>query len=131
MVARRSGSIVTVASNAARVPRAGMAAYCASKAAAAMFTRCLGLEVASAGVRCNVVSPGSTDTTMLRGMWTDETGPERTLHGDPAAFRVGIPLGRIGAPDDVAEAVLYLLSDSARQITMQELCVDGGAVLGA
>lgn len=57
MAARKSGCIVTVGSNAAGIPRTGMAAYAASKAAAAMFTRCLGLELARSGVRCNVVAP--------------------------------------------------------------------------
>src|SRR5690348_10875427 len=102
MTPRRRGAIVTVASNAASVPRAGMAAYAASKAAAAMFTKSLGLEVARSGIRCNVVAPGSTDTPMLTSLWTDERGRSATLDGDPEAFRAGIPLGRIGAPDDVA-----------------------------
>jgi hypothetical protein len=66
MVPRRRGVIVTVASNAAHTPRTGMAAYAASKAAASMFTKSLGLEVARYGIRCNVVAPGSTDTPLLR-----------------------------------------------------------------
>ncbi|MYR41883.1 SDR family NAD(P)-dependent oxidoreductase, partial [Streptomyces sp. SID5910] len=70
MARRGRGSIVTVASNAAGVPRAGLAAYAASKAAAVMFTKCLGLEVAGRGVRCNTVSPGSTMTDMQRALWT-------------------------------------------------------------
>lgn len=127
---RRSGSIVTVASNAAGVPRSGMAAYAASKAASAMFTKCLGLELAQDGIRCNVVSPGSTDTPMQRAMWADGTGRRAVLEGDPARHRLGIPLGRIAEPDDVAEAVLFLVSDRARHITMHDLYVDGGATLG-
>src|SRR5436853_177995 len=75
MAQRRHGAIVTVASNAASTPRTEMAAYAASKAAAAMFTRCLGLEVARHGIRCNIVAPGSTDTPMLSSMWHDESGP--------------------------------------------------------
>ncbi|MFH8990453.1 2,3-dihydro-2,3-dihydroxybenzoate dehydrogenase [Streptomyces sp. NPDC017940] len=129
MTARGRGSIVTVGSNAAGVPRTGMAAYAASKAAAAMYTKCLGLELARSGVRCNVVAPGSTDTAMQRALWTDATAPQRVIDGDPASFRTGIPLGRIAAPDDIAEAVLFLASDRARHITMQELYVDGGATL--
>ena len=129
MVPRRRGAIVTVGSNAAGVPRAGMAAYAASKAAAAHYTRCLGLELAAHGIRCNIVSPGSTDTPMQRAMWTDDRGPDAVIAGDPAAFKVGIPLGRIAAPEDVAEAVCFLASDAARHITMQDLYVDGGATL--
>jgi 2,3-dihydro-2,3-dihydroxybenzoate dehydrogenase len=129
MVPRRRGTIVTVTSNAAGVPRAGMAAYAASKAAAAMFTRCLGLELAPYGIRCNTVAPGSTDTAMQRSLWTDELGPDSVVAGNPSAYRVGIPLGRLADPADVAEAVVFLASDRARHITMHDLYVDGGASL--
>ncbi|WP_395293654.1 2,3-dihydro-2,3-dihydroxybenzoate dehydrogenase [Kitasatospora hibisci] len=133
MAARGSGAIVTVGSNAAGVPRAGMAAYAASKAAATMFTRCLGLELARSGVRCNIVSPGSTDTEMQRALWGDdaEAAERRVVDGDPAGWRVGIPLGRIARPEDIAEAVAFLVSDRARHITMHDLYVDGGATLRA
>lgn len=131
MVARRCGTIVTVGSNAAGVPRSRMAAYAASKAAAAQFTRCLGLELAEFGIRCNVVAPGSTDTPMLRGMWSGPADREATLRGAPDHYRVGIPLGRLAEPGDVADAVVFLASDRARHITMHDLYVDGGASLGA
>lgn len=136
MTARGRGSIVTVASNAAGVPRSGMAAYAASKAAAVMFTKCLGLEVAAHGVRCNTVSPGSTDTAMQRALWEAapggaERGRRAVVEGDPAAYRTGIPLGRIAEPADVAEAVAFLVSDRARHITLHDLYVDGGATLRA
>jgi 2,3-dihydro-2,3-dihydroxybenzoate dehydrogenase len=130
MVPRGGGAIVTVASNAAGTPRAQMGAYAASKAAATMLTKCLGLEVARDGIRCNVVAPGSTDTPMLRSMWKDESGPRGTLDGDAKAYRVGIPLGRVALPEDIADAALFLLSDRARHITLHELTVDGGATLG-
>lgn len=127
MIPRGNGAIVTVGSNAAATPRAGMAAYAASKAAAAMATKCLGLEVARYGIRCNVVSPGSTDTDMQRSMWTDDSGAADVIRGSLDQYKVGIPLGRIADPSDVADAVLFLLSDRARHITMHDLCVDGGA----
>lgn len=130
MVSRKSGSIVTVASNAASVPRIGMAAYGASKAAAIAFTKSLALEVAKHGIRCNVVAPGSTDTEMLHSMWTDQSGPRGAIQGNPDQFRVGIPLGKLAQPSDVANAVLFLLSDQASHITMHSLSVDGGAALG-
>ncbi|GAA3191495.1 2,3-dihydro-2,3-dihydroxybenzoate dehydrogenase [Dactylosporangium siamense] len=129
MAARGRGAIVTVASNAAGVPRMRMAAYAASKAAAAHFTRCLGLELAGRGVRCNVVSPGSTDTPMLRMLGDSPGAVEAAVRGRPELFKTGIPLGRVAAPDDVAAAVLFLASDHARHITMQDLYVDGGAAL--
>lgn len=130
MAEKASGAIVTVTSNATFVPRVGMAAYAASKAAASMFTKCLGLEMANYGVRCNVVAPGSTDTPMLHSLWTGADGRETTIRGDLNAFRVGIPLARIATPLDIARSVTFLLSDHASHITMQELCVDGGASLG-
>lgn len=131
MVGRRRGAIVTVASNAAGVPRMDLGAYAASKAAAVHFTRCLGLELAGSGIRCNVVSPGSTDTPMQRGMWTRDTDAAAVVAGRPEAFKVGIPLGRIADAEDVAAAVVFLASDAARHITMQDLYVDGGAALRA
>ncbi|HEX2419263.1 MAG TPA: 2,3-dihydro-2,3-dihydroxybenzoate dehydrogenase [Micromonosporaceae bacterium] len=130
MVPRRDGAIVTVASNAAGVPRSGMAAYAASKAAATAFTRCLGLELAKYGIRCNVVAPGSTDTPMFHGLFSVADPVAKAIAGDPATYRVGIPLGRIAEPSDVADTVLFLLSKRARHITMQTVYVDGGAALG-
>ncbi|MBQ0826977.1 2,3-dihydro-2,3-dihydroxybenzoate dehydrogenase [Streptomyces tagetis] len=134
MTARGRGSIVTVASNAAGVPRAGLSAYAASKAAAVMFTKCLGLEVAGHGVRCNTVSPGSTLTDMQRALWTrgqEAASARRVIEGDLASYRTGIPLGRIADPADIADAVVFLASDRARHITMHDLYVDGGATLRA
>ncbi|MEU9416601.1 2,3-dihydro-2,3-dihydroxybenzoate dehydrogenase [Streptomyces sp. NPDC048272] len=130
MAERGRGSLVTVASNAAGTPRTDMAAYAASKAAATMFTKSLGLEVARHGIRCNVVAPGSTDTPMLRSMWHDESGPRGSIEGHGDSYRVGIPLGRLAQPRHIADAVVFLLSDEAAHITLHTLTVDGGATLG-
>lgn len=127
MLLRQRGSLVTVASNAGSSARHGLAAYGASKAAASMLTRALALELAPQGIRCNVVAPGSTDTPMLRSMYQDDYGEQQVILGSPSAFRTGIPLGRIADPSDIADAVLFFLSDRSRQITMAELVVDGGA----
>ncbi|KAA9158724.1 SDR family oxidoreductase [Amycolatopsis acidicola] len=127
MIPRRAGAIITVSSNAGAVPRQDMAGYAASKAAATMFTKSLGLELAGYGIRCNVVAPGSTDTPMLGGM---DTPLESFVDGAPAAYKVGIPLRKIATPRDIADAVLFLGSPAAGHITMQELLVDGGAALG-
>ncbi|WP_035299003.1 2,3-dihydro-2,3-dihydroxybenzoate dehydrogenase [Brevibacillus thermoruber] len=130
MAPRRSGSIVTVGSNAAGVPRMQMSAYAASKAAATMFTKCLGLEYARHNIRCNVVSPGSTDTAMQRALWADDDGAQAVIAGNLEEYRLGIPLGRLALPSDIADAVVFLVSDQARHITMHDLRVDGGATLG-
>lgn len=130
MVPRRRGSVVTVTSNAAGTPRVDMSAYAASKAAATMFTRCLGLEVARHGIRCNTVGPGSTDTAMLAGLYDGAEAERISIAGIPESFRLGIPLGRIAQPSDIANSVRFLVSEEARHITMQHLTVDGGASLG-
>ncbi|WP_349815914.1 2,3-dihydro-2,3-dihydroxybenzoate dehydrogenase [Curvibacter sp. CHRR-16] len=127
---RAVGSIVTVASNAAFVPRQQMAAYAASKAASSHFTKCLGLELAPYGIRCNVVAPGSTDTAMQRQLWTSDHDAQRVIEGSLSSYRTGIPLQRIASAQDIAKAVFFLLGDAANHITMHELCVDGGATLG-
>ncbi len=131
MQRRSCGSIVAVGSNAALTPRMQMAAYAASKAAMHQFIQCVGLELAGCGIRCNVVAPGSTDTPMQRGMWSDASGAQQVIDGTLANYRNGIPLRRIATPLDVANAVIFLLSDVARHITMHTLCVDGGTTLGA
>jgi 2,3-dihydro-2,3-dihydroxybenzoate dehydrogenase len=131
MMPRRSGAVVTVGSNAASMPRMKMAAYAASKAASAQFTKCLGLELAQYGIRCNVVSPGSTDTAMQRQLWTDDSGAEAVIRGDLDTHRLGIPLARLADPSDIADAVVFLASNRARHITMHDLRIDGGATPGA
>jgi 2,3-dihydro-2,3-dihydroxybenzoate dehydrogenase len=129
MIARRAGSIVNVSSNAAGTPRAGMGAYAASKAAVSQLTRCLALELAEYGIRCNIVSPGSTDTEMQRAMWREGSSREAVIEGSLAGYRLGIPLKKIATPEEVAESVLFLLSDRASHITLHDLRVDGGATL--
>lgn len=131
MAPRRRGAMVTVSSNAAGIPRQNMAAYAASKAATTMFVRCLGLELAPLGIRCNIVAPGSTRTPMQTGMWTDAGGEARTIAGTLETFKSGIPLGKLGEPEDIANAVMFLLSDQAGHIAMSDLYVDGGATLRA
>ncbi|WP_299843650.1 SDR family oxidoreductase [uncultured Paracoccus sp.] len=131
MAAEGKGAIVVIGSNAGGVPRQNMGSYAASKAAAAMLVRCLGLELAPRGVRCNIVAPGSTLTPMQTGMWADDQGAARVIAGDLASFKTGIPLGKIATPEDIAQAALFLLSDQAGHVTMADLYVDGGATLRA
>lgn len=130
MILRNSGSIVTVASNAGSVPRVDMAAYASSKAATIMFMKCLALELAKYNIRCNIVSPGSTDTEMQRKFWEHGNGENAVIQGELDKYRTGIPLRKIAAPSDISNAVLFLLSEQAGHITMNNLCIDGGASLG-
>ena len=127
MLPQKQGAIVAISSNAAGVPRYGMAAYAASKAATTMYMRSLGIELAPHGIRCNIVAPGSTRTAMQTGMWADASGEARVIAGLPEQFKPGIPLGKIGEPEDVAAAVMFFLSDQAGHVTMADLYVDGGA----
>lgn len=131
MVTRGQGNIITVGSNAAQTPRTQMAAYAASKAASAQFTKCLALELAPHGIRCNIVSPGSTDTAMQRQLWAGPDSEQAVIRGSLDQFRLGIPLGRLAQAEDIAQAVCFLASDRARHITMHDLRVDGGATLDA
>jgi len=125
------GAIINIASNAAHVPRLNMAAYGASKAALVSLSHCVALELAPVGVRCNVVSPGSTQTPMLDSMLRTPSDIERLIEGAPAQFKLGIPLKKIATPDEIANIVLFLASDEASHVTMQDIVVDGGATLGA
>lgn len=129
--AQRSGSIVNIASNAAHVPRINMLAYCASKSALVSLSHCAALELAEFGVRCNLVSPGSTDTPMLRAMLGGEAGFQRTIAGLPEQYKLGIPLNKIATTQEIANTVIFLASDLASHITMQDIVVDGGATLAA
>jgi len=125
------GAIVNIASNAAHVPRLNMAAYAASKAALVSLSHCIALELAPCGVRCNVVSPGSTATPMLDSMLRAPADRQRLIDGAPEQFKLGIPLKKIATPDDIADVVLFLASSQAGHVTMQDIVVDGGATLGA
>ncbi|PGD12320.1 2,3-dihydro-2,3-dihydroxybenzoate dehydrogenase [Bacillus toyonensis] len=127
---RREGVIVTVGSNAANVPRMGMSAYAASKAAVTSFTKTMALELAEYNIRCNIVSPGSTETEMQRAMWNDESDIDMVINGSLEKYKTGIPLKKLAAPSDIAEAVLFLVSDCSSHITMHNMCIDGGATLG-
>ncbi|WP_410958962.1 2,3-dihydro-2,3-dihydroxybenzoate dehydrogenase EntA [Salmonella sp. SAL00672] len=128
---QQGGAIVTVASDAAHTPRIGMSAYGASKAALKSLALSVGLELAGCGVRCNVVSPGSTDTDMQRTLWVSEDAEQQRIRGFGEQFKLGIPLGKIARPQEIANTILFLASDLASHITLQDIVVDGGSTLGA
>lgn len=112
-------SIVNVASSAGRMGVPGMAAYSASKHGVIGLTKSAAMEVAQAGVRVNCVCPGSVRTPMLRGF----VGGDETL-----LEKMGrrAPMGRLGEPGEIAEAIVWLLSDAASYVTGAILSPDGG-----
>ncbi len=116
MLASGGGAIVNVASIEGLQPAAGHSHYAASKAAVLMHTRAAALELGPHGIRVNAVAPGLIDRAGLAQAWPD--GVNRWL--------AGCPLERLGTTDDVANAVLFLLSDAARWISGATLVVDGG-----
>ncbi len=132
---QKRGAIVSLASNAAHVPRLNMAAYCAAKAGLVGLSHCAGLELASFGVRVNLVSPGSTDTPMLQQLFkpneAEQLARARIIAGTPTHYKLGIPLQKIAQPQEIANTVLFLASDLASHITLQDIVVDGGATLAA
>jgi 2,3-dihydro-2,3-dihydroxybenzoate dehydrogenase len=119
-------SIINLGSINAAVPRMSNAAYCVSKAALASLTKVMALDCAKLQVRVNTLSPGSCGGAMAVAHYERDLAEHRLLHGDLERFRLGIPLGRLCAPADVAATALFLASDAARHITGQELFVDGG-----
>lgn len=129
MAARGRGSVVAVASVAARVPRVRQVAYGASKAALRQALRVLALEVAGSGVRINTVSPGLTATRMMHQLSADTAAVTDLAGGDPSSFRLRIPRGTVALPEDVASVVAFVLRDAAH-MTIQDVVVDGGELLG-
>jgi len=121
---RQPASIVNISSIAAMIADGGLASYNASKAAVWMLTKSVALHAAKKGwdVRCNSVHPVFVDTAILDGFNPGNAPRENVI--DRLAQQ--IPLGRIGQPDEVAHAVVYLASDESRLMTGSELKLDGG-----
>jgi len=119
------GSIVVISSMAGVLAAPGMGAYNASKAAAWLLSKTIALECAKSGwdIRCNSVHPVFIKTAILDPFVAMAGGDEAKAH---ERLSRGIPMGRIGEPDDVAYAVLYLASDESKFVTGIELKIDGG-----
>jgi NAD(P)-dependent dehydrogenase (short-subunit alcohol dehydrogenase family) len=122
MKGQGSGCIINISSTYGHQGAAGASVYAGSKHAVEGITKSVALEVAKSGIRVNAVAPGPTDT----GMLTRFTGtPE-----NKAALTAGVPLGRLGLTEELADAIVFIASDQAAFITGHILNVDGGKSAG-
>lgn len=124
MVEQQSGSVVSIASDAGRVGSTGEAVYSACKAGVIGFTKTIAREMARNNVRANVVCPGPTDTALL----AEITGGEGGARVIDSMVR-GIPMRRLGQPEDVCGAVVYFAGDDSAFVTGQVLSVSGGLTM--
>lgn len=122
MLPRGSGSIVNMSSVCGSIARKGRVAYNASRHGVEAITKTAALEYASSGIRINAVAPGSVRTDIFL----------RSTGGDPkkqAMYNAGHPLGRVGEPEEIAEAVLWLMTDAPEFMVGHTLMLDGGFTL--
>jgi 2-hydroxycyclohexanecarboxyl-CoA dehydrogenase len=125
MLARASGRIINISSDAARVGSSGEAVYSACKGGLISFSKTLAREVARKGIAVNVVCPGPTDTPILRGF----LGEGEAGHKVYEALLRAIPMKRVGQPEDIPGIVVFLASEEAAFITGQVISVSGGLTM--
>ena len=126
MRSSEGGTIINVSSGWGLVGGAKAAAYCASKGAVVLLTKAMAVDCGPDGIRVNCLCPGDTDTPLLRDEARQLGASESSFLAD-AARR---PLGRVGSPQDIARAALFLASDASSYITGTTLVVDGGGLAG-
>jgi meso-butanediol dehydrogenase / (S,S)-butanediol dehydrogenase / diacetyl reductase len=116
MIKRGGGVILNIGARSGMAGQAGRAAYCASKGGMITLTEAMAMDYARDKIRVNCICPGPTRTPMV-----DTSTPEKL-----ARYKTRVPVGRIGEPEDIAHAALYLASDEASMVTAAILPVDGG-----
>ena len=121
------GSIINTASGWGLSGGPKAAVYCASKGAVVLLTKAMAVDHGPQNIRVNCICPGDTDTAMLRGEAKQVGADEANFMAD-AAKR---PLGRVGSPEEIARAALYLASDASSFVTGTALVVDGGGLAGS
>jgi NAD(P)-dependent dehydrogenase (short-subunit alcohol dehydrogenase family) len=124
MLERRSGAIINVASQLALVAAPNFAVYAASKGAILNLSRAMALDCAKHGVRVNTLCPGAVETPLLMNQFKEEAGPQGGFQ-DLVDLH---PLGRIGRPEEIASAALFLATDDSSFVTGAPLVVDGGYI---
>jgi 2-hydroxycyclohexanecarboxyl-CoA dehydrogenase len=125
MAERKYGRIVNIASDAARGGSSGEAVYSACKGGLVALSKTLAREHARHNISVNVVCPGPTDTALLAGVAEGARDPAKLIE----AFKSAIPMGRLGQPDDLANAIAFFASDDAAFITGQVISVSGGLTM--
>jgi 3-oxoacyl-[acyl-carrier protein] reductase len=128
MAAQGSGSIINMTSGAIDTPAPTIVCYAIAKAGVAQMTKTLAVEMGASGVRVNAIAPGWIVTAMTGRHFTNADGSidEERFQAVSAPMRSAAPLGRVGQPDDIAYAVLYLASDASSFVTGQILRPNGG-----
>jgi NAD(P)-dependent dehydrogenase (short-subunit alcohol dehydrogenase family) len=127
MAQAEGGSIINTASGWGMVGGPRAAAYCASKGAVVLMTKAMAIDHGRQKIRVNCICPGDTDTAMLRGEARQMGAAEDRFLADSAQR----PLGRIGTPEEIAQAALFLASDAASFVTGAAMVVDGGGLAGS
>jgi NAD(P)-dependent dehydrogenase (short-subunit alcohol dehydrogenase family) len=119
MIARGGGSVILIASQLGRVATAGRPAYCATKGALVQLAKVLATDHAAQGIRVNTLSPGAVETRRMLRLWKDMDEARRMM--GPKHL-----LGRLGRPEEIARAAIFLASDASSFMTGSDLLVDGG-----